>query len=459
MEISKNLNLKTLISGLLLFFSITSLYAQKADTKTKQQNDIYHNYNDLEAYKTFLDKVSQENSALAEKNIKKQYSRIIEKKNTELIKQMQENGFLFDTVAYPYLSAVFNYILEKNSLDKKQFHFFIDRSSEVNAYCYEDGTIICNLGLVSVLENESQAAMVFCHELGHFLLKHSNNAIISQLELFNSAEFNTRLKKIKNQKYNTKELLENVLMENTFDRSKHSRLQEKAADSVGMLLYMNTKYNRSEVSRIFDLLDSTENKTRFCKINDFFRQENIKIDEELLKPEKKMSFGAAKKKEVIDSLKTHPDCAKRKVFMQTFFEKYPASGQQYITGTQAKLAEVKKIAFFDEAGFSKEKDNLGFYLYQLIQNNAVFPNTNYIKTALFNALLAIHENYKAHTLYKVVSTQYIPEREGDEYIKLLRLFDRISLNELAEIIKSYYQNNKSLINASTESINALKNLN
>ena len=80
MEIFKNLNLKPFIFCLFLFFSITFLYAQKADKKTKQQNDIYHNYNDLEVYKIFLDKVSQENTALAEKNIKKQYSRIIEKK-------------------------------------------------------------------------------------------------------------------------------------------------------------------------------------------------------------------------------------------------------------------------------------------------------------------------------------------------------------------------------------------
>ena len=92
--------------------------------------------------------------------------------------ELRENNFLFDPEITNYLSSIFYHILEKNNLNKNGFHFFVSRSAAVNASAYEDGTVICNLGLLKISETESQIAMVFCHELAHYLLNHVNNSII-----------------------------------------------------------------------------------------------------------------------------------------------------------------------------------------------------------------------------------------------------------------------------------------
>jgi hypothetical protein len=410
--------------------------------------NVTYAYKNIKGYTAFLQKISEENALFLNKKTQKTYREFINEKNTELIKRLNEKGFLFDTIAYPYLNSIFNHILEKNSLDKNRFHFFVDRTSIVNAYSYEDGTIVCNLGLVGLMENESQLAMVFCHELGHVLLRHVNTALVRQLEKYNSPEFLEQLKHIEKQKYNTKKQLENLLVNDVFDRRKHSRSQESAADSLGMLLFSNTSYSAQTIPTIFNFLDSAVTKTTTCTIHAFFEQEKIGLDENWLKPEKKMSFGAAEKKEITDSLKTHPDCAKRKIAMESFFWSRPKPGIDFLVGNTQKLTQVKKVALFDEAEYSKDLDNLGLYLYQLIQNNSVFPSNAYIKTATYSTMLSLVKHFKAHTLYEVVNNQYVSSYDNDQYAVLLKLLDNLSLENLNEITNTYYQNNKLLITIS-----------
>jgi len=50
-----------------------------------------------------------------------------------------------------------------------------------------------------------------------------------------------------------------------------------------------------------------------------------------------------------------------------------------------------------------------------------------------------------------ISIPYSTDDEKDEYAKLLTLLEKIDLAQLAAITKTYYQNNKQLINLTTES--------
>ena len=103
------------------------------------------------------------------------------------------------------------------------------------------------------------------------------------------------------------------------------------------------------------------------------------------------------------------------------------------------------MALFDEATYSKNENDLGLYLYQLIQNDALFPSNKYIKTEIFNTLISLCEYQKIHLLYKVVTTPYITNDDKDEYAKLLKILYQISLRELIQIIGDYYNKNKALI--------------
>ena len=408
-----------------------------------------YKYKDIDGYKSYLQKNTVQNTQQLDKKIQRQYSDIIGEKNNELLDRIKANDFLFDTVAYPYLTSIFNHVLLSNSLDKSRFHFFIDRTFDINAYSFEDGTIVCNLGLLGGMENESQLAMVFCHEIGHYLLMHSNKSIISQLNKYNSHEFLARIKEIKKQEYNSKKQLEVLLLTDVFDRSRHSRGQEKAADSLGILLFGNTKYSANTVPAIFDYFNSAEGLSNVITIKSFLDKEKITIDDfSAIAPQKRMHFGTAEKKEIVDSLKTHPDCDKRKIEMQTFFGLNPRPGIDFVTGNKQALDKLKKYALFEEAKYSKEKGNLGLYLYQLIQNDAMFPTDRTIKNELYNTFAALYAHHKAHTFHEVVNAAYIPKNDKDQYATLLKLLDSLSLEKLNEITNTYYTNNNSFITIS-----------
>ncbi len=443
----------SLLYFILLFSCFTPTYAQ--NTVAHDDDFKKHTYQNIAAYTSFLSKTADDNTALFDKKLQKEYNKIITEKNTDLIKELNDKKFLFDMEVLPYLNSIFNHVLEKNGLDKNQFHFFVNRTANVNAYTYEDGTIVCNLGLLNIMENESQLAMVFCHELGHYMLKHANSSIISQLKLYHSAEFLSKVRHIKRQEYNAKKNLEELFKTDVFDRRKHNRSQERAADSLGILLFKNTSYSGVQVSHIFDLLDVAEASAATGTLINFFKQENITIDEGLLKPAKKMSFGIVKQ-EIIDSLKTHPDCAIRKKVMQAYFDKNPKPGQDFLVGNEKKLSVIKKTALFDEANFSKENDNLSYYFYQLVQSDAAFPANAYIKSEIFATLVSLCQHQKEHTLHTVVSSMYTPADNKDEYALLLKMFDTVDLATLIDMASKYYENNKSSITASAEAINHLK---
>ncbi|MEO6520638.1 MAG: M48 family metallopeptidase [Mucilaginibacter sp.] len=415
-------------------------------------------YTDIESYTVFLNKTVKDDANSFEKKYQKDYLKIISEKNTDLLKDLSERKFLFDSAVYPYLNSVFLHILQKNSLDAGRFHFFVNRTSNVNAYSYEEGTIVCNLGLLNIMENESQVAMVFCHELGHYLLKHVNNSIISQLETYNSSEFLVRVKKIKKQEYNSKKQLEELYKSDVFNRRKHNRSQERAADSLGIALFRNTGYNGTNIAHIFDLLEAAENSPATGVLQSFFKQENMAVADNLFRPSKKMSFSDTRKEET-DSLKTHPDCAVRKIAMKNNFDSHGKIGLDYEIANASKFSELKKQALFEEAAFSKENDNLSYYFYQLVQMNTLYPDNYFIKSEIFDTLLSFCIHQKKHQLYAVVSNQYIPDDDKDEYAILLKLIDNIDLGELIAITNKYYTSHKSQINASAEAINNLNHLN
>ena len=446
------MKLLPIIASLFCISSVTMpVFAQKnKDVATSDLKNPLYTYTKLDDYKTFLDDLAKKTSDSLDKKLRKDYNEIISDKNKELITDLSEQNFLFDTTITKYLSDVFYYIVDKNGLNRNSFHFFVNRSPVVNAYTYDDGTIVCNIGILNIAETESQVAMVFCHELSHYLLNHPKNAIINSIEKFNSPEFMEKVKEIKKEKFNTKKQLEDLLMTDLFNRRRHNRSQEIAADSLGMLLFSKTNYGASTVPHLFSLLDSSENLMTKRTIQSFCKEEDFNTDEKWFITKKKMSFGTAEKKEIADTLKTHPDCAKRKIYSETFFSRNPKPGTDFFLATKAQLNYVKTQALYAEASYSKDKERLSYYLYQLIQDDAQFPSDKPIKTEIFNMLVTFCLKQKKHTLAPVIDTPYITENANDEYAKLLKLLDAIDLAKMKEMTLKYYEKNKNYITLNNE---------
>lgn len=444
------------------FFALLFLFPPFCGLAQDDQASVRYKfsvYSKLDDYKKYLDATAKKNSEKLDKNIRKEYNEIIVEKNNDLVTELKENNFLFDTEVSNYLSSVFFHILEKNNLNKNDYYFFVNRTAAVNAYTYEDGTVICNLGLLNIAQTESQIAMVFCHELAHFLLNHANRSIIRRIEKFNSPEFIAQIKEIKKEKYNTKKQLEELLISDLFNRRRHDRQQELAADSLGMLLLSKTNYGSAAIPQLFDLLNTSDSIINKITIREFCNREDIAVDENWFVTKKKMSFGADTKKEIKDTLKTHPDCAVRKIYAQDFFTKNPKSGPDFVISTNTALAKIRQESAFEEARFSKDKERLSYYLYQLIQNDARYPSDKFIKQEIFELLLGFYFKLKNHTLAYVIDSPYATENPNDEYAKLLKMLDALDLQKLKTIALNYYEKNKLYITLNPELHKNLQQLN
>jgi hypothetical protein len=433
----------------MLFFFAVPLYSL-AQNDAEAIKSIFSTYPQLNDYKKHLDEIAKKNSEPLTKNIRKEYSEIVAEKNTDLLKELKENNFLFDTEVTKYLSSVFFHILDKNNLNKNEYHFFVSRSHAINASAYEDGTVICNLGLLNIMESESQVAMVFCHEIAHYLLNHVNNAIVKRIENYNSPEFLAKVKEIKKEKYNTKKQLEELFITDLFNRRRHNRSQELSADSLGLLLFSKTNYGSTAIPHLFDLLNTSDSIVIKTSIKDFCSRENIAADESWFTIRKKMSFGADTKKEIKDTLKTHPDCEVRKIYAEKYFAKNPGAGPDFILSENTGFAKIKQAAVIEEARYSKDKERLSYYLYQLIQNDARFAGNTFIKQEIFELLLSFYLKQKNHTLAYVIDSPYATENSNDEYAKLLKMLDAFDLQKFKEVAINYYGKNKRYLNLNSE---------
>ena len=138
-------NPKTLLFLLAFLFLSRLLYGQNDNNANYDPSEVNHIYQQVKAYERYLNAIKERNTELLDKPIRKEYAAIITQKNNELLNQINGRGFLFDSIAYPFLTSVFTRVIDKNHLNRDQFHFFCDRTGEVNAYSFEDGTIVCNL--------------------------------------------------------------------------------------------------------------------------------------------------------------------------------------------------------------------------------------------------------------------------------------------------------------------------
>jgi len=435
-------------SALLVFvllFPYRTLAQPKSLLKSNITKDIYA-YDGLDRYKRFLDSSLKESVRDKDKSIRKIYREIVSSRHEGFLEELADSNFLFDNEVSVYLNKIFQHVVNTNQLNQYPFHFFVSRTSLSNAYCTEDGTIVCNLGLLDLLETESQIALVFSHEIAHYLLKHPTQSLTSVLEKYQSDEFISELKSIKREKYNTKSKLETVALQNAFNIRRHNRAQETAADSLGIILYLKTGYSTTSIPRVFDLLDETQEPAIFkTTLSAFLEKENINANQKWFEAGKKMTFGKPISQEMTESLATHPDCKKRRQYAVNYLKNAAATGQDFKFADKEMIALIKKTALYDQILFAQHNKNMSLCLYQAIQGDALYLNDVFISTTLFDALVALAEAQKNHILFSVIDKGYQTEDTKDEYAKLLKMLETVSLSEIISMADSYYQKNKTFI--------------
>jgi hypothetical protein len=365
------------------------------------------------------------------------YSKIYKQRWENIKTKFDDNEIYTSTKAQQYLDGLVAEIVKVNpSLQNSTFQCYFSYSGLPNASYIGEGIILFNMGLFYRLNNESEAAFVICHELAHFLLKHSDNSMRKYVTTINSDEIQKELQKIKGSEFNKREQLEKLVKALSFSNSRHSRDHESQADSMAVELLHNTRFDVTGAVTTLALLDSVDKDTlqTASLLEQIFNSKSYPFQKKWIRKEDGLLGGHALLKtdtELEDSLKTHPDCKLRIQLVEPLVTKYSNSNSLRFVTDSIQFESFKNTFRYEVIEYAFRNDNYTrsfFYTLNLIQQKPADP---YLVAQTGKILNAMFTAQKTHTLGKMVdlpSPYYSPN-----YNMLLQFVQNLYLENYASI--------------------------
>lgn len=214
-----------LVSGF-IFLQLGSAISQSTDfiplRCQGEVPDLFKQYAQVKA-RLSQQKINKSNLSKKEKRILNEYNT----GNIFLLDQLLSSGRItYGDELTSYLEKLLDVILNGSPEIRKNINIFTLRSPEPNAFATGHGYIFVTTGLMARIKNEAQLAFILCHEIQHYLLKHSLESLkynkkMSERVASRGEKFESAIKKI----------------------YKFSRKNEFEADSAGLELFLKTPYS------------------------------------------------------------------------------------------------------------------------------------------------------------------------------------------------------------------------
>lgn len=387
--------------------------------------------------------------------VKKQYAsdykKIYEDQFKEIGKLWQSSRSVTAPGAHDYLQAVVSRLVDANpELKGTDARVVFSRDWWPNACSMGDGTIAINAGLMIFFRNEAELAFVVSHELAHYYLGHTERSIQKYVETINSGAYQEELKRLSRTTYRTNQQLDALSQSVTFGSRRHSRDNEVAADRLAFTFLRRTGYDCGAARSCLELLDKVDDSLLYRPLDlgqvfNFreypFRKRWVQEESSIFSQldEKEGSHESREK----DSLKTHPDCARRIVLLKDSIDAIISPGRAYLVDENAfgKLKNDFIIEIMDQC---YREDKLGrnlYYALLLLQD----PDRRRIAVySVARCLNRLYDKQRDHQFGLAV------DKEGPgfpkEYNLLLRMLDRLRLAEIADLNYNFCLQYQSLMN-------------
>jgi Zn-dependent protease with chaperone function len=359
----------------------------------------------------------------------------------ENVKQKFDKQEIYTSpVAQQYLDGLAAEIKRGNpQLRDRVFTCYFSRSAIPNASYIGQGIILFNMGLFHRIGNESEAAFVLCHEIAHFLLQHTEKSIDKYVVTINSPEVQDELRRIKGSEYRKNEQLQKLVKGLTFDSRRHSRDHESEADSMGVELLRNTRFDVSSALTalaLLDVIDTDTLNTASC-LQKTFNAKDYPFQKKWIAREEGLLGGHAhiKEEEMKDSLKTHPDCKGRIRLLAPLVGRSRQAVSLKFVSDSSKFLELQRVFRYETIEYAYASDNYTESLFLTLELLQVQPGDAYLVAQVGKILNGLYDAQKGHTLSKVTalpSPQYPPN-----YNLLLQFIQNLYLEDIAAISYNY----------------------
>lgn len=366
------------------------------------------------------------------------YGKVYEEQFREIGELWQSSRAVTAPAAHSYLQALVTEIISHNpSLRDIDARVVFSRDWWPNAYSMGEGSIAVNAGLFVYLNNEAELAFIICHELAHYYLDHSGKAIQKYVETINSSAYQAELKRLSRETYRVNQQLDSLTQGFLFSSRRHTRAHEAEADRLAFSLLKNTRFDCNGIKTCLQLLDKIDSSALFqpLKLDQVFNSPEYPFRKKWIQKETMIfselgenESGFTQKEK--DSLKTHPDCEKRIALLNDSLQQVAGKGVTFLVDEQ-QFRRLKEEFFFEisEQCFREKQLSRHLYYSLLLLQSPIYKETAiYSVTRCLNLL---YDKQKEHQLGLTVDK----EEKGypEEYNLLLRMLDRLRLDEFANI--------------------------
>lgn len=258
-----------------------------------------------------------------------------------------------------YLQGLVNKLTQLDPQLGNHIKVYTSRNVQMNAFCFADGSVVVNIGLLARLNSESQLAGILAHELAHYKNKHSMTSALRKKEISKST-----LAKASNEG-------------KLYLMTQHSREKEFEADAGAVTLLVQSPYNAEEIGVALgkltaNVIDSLPRDFMSEFTTDIFTPDTSYFSASLISRELKKSANRRKSfiKDNEGMFATHPD------------------GERRVLAVRELLKAIEYVAppTVDNSQFLKMKHKARF---ELCENN--YLAGEYL-TGLYEALILKREN-------------------------------------------------------------------
>ncbi|HEY2647618.1 MAG TPA: M48 family metalloprotease [Puia sp.] len=343
-----------------------------------------------------------------------------------------------DSAAQNYLNRLIAEIRRVNPDLPLGFTCYFSRTPVPNAEYIGEGIILFNMGLFTRLNNEGEVIFILCHEISHYVLRHSEHRIEQYVATLNSKETQEALRSIKKSEYQKGQQLESLTKGLTFNSRRHSRDHESQADSMAVELMRHTSYRVSNAMSALALLDTIDNDPLNMSVHlpDVFNSPEFPFKKRWISYDQGLLGGHAvlKKEATADSLKTHPDCQKRIALLTTLTKSWSQPAARNFLADSIQFLSLQNRFRYETIEYCYQSKNFTRSLFLTLELLAIHSDDPWLVTETGLVFNGMYNAQKKHALSKVADLPgpYFTEN----YNLVLQFIQNLYLDEMISI--NYY---------------------
>jgi hypothetical protein len=221
----------------------------------------------------------------------------------------------------------------------------------------------------------------------------------------------------------------------------HHRQYETQADSLGYALLRRTRFDARQAYRVLQLLDAIDQprSAEPLALGQYFGCARFPYPLPVAPAKPKSIFAVAAPAQTVlettDTLKTHPDCAKRMRYLRELAQGQVAEGPAAAAPEFARIAAISRLeavqSWFDY-------DCYDHALYEALQLLREEPQNAYLRSVVTLSLYELREHLLKHNLFEVVGN--VSKRHPENFNQLLTTLSAWKADDYKGLVACFAQN-------------------